>query len=153
MKNTVSLSMIIFLLLIGCSYSETQTMTDPFWTYFVDIYSGQHDVKSPLSTYANVDLTQGTGKRSLLRDNRKFRISRSLLTGGIAKVRNSPYPFIGVPKIIFSLQGVNQNPPADGNTDYGFSCTVHSVTASSFQTTHDIFGADITVLTYMYITI
>ena len=152
MKNTVSLSMIIFLLLIGCSYSGTQTMVDPVWTYFVDIYSGQHDVRSPLPTYANVDLTQGTGRLSLQRDNRKYRITQTLLTGG-SVTKNGQYSFIGVPKIIFSLQGVNQNPPADGDTDYGFSCTVHSVTAATFQTTHDVFGADITVLTYMYLTI
>jgi hypothetical protein len=152
MKNAVFINFILFLFLIGCSYSQTQKMIDPFWTYFVDIYTGQHDIKNPTPALAIVDLTQGTRKFSVTRDTRKYRITQTLLTGG-SVTANNQFSFVGIPKIAFSLQGVNQNAPKDGNTDYGFSCSLFNITPATFQTMHDVFGADITVLSYMYVTI
>jgi hypothetical protein len=147
MKNIAFLIVFLVFVLFGGSYAQVQVKKDPFWTYFIDIYSGQHDVKAPPNDYKDVDLTVGTGRPSVTRDTRKYRIN--YFNGGTVAV-NGLYQFKGIPKIIFSLQGINQGAPANGDTDYGFSCRINQVTASSFSTIHDVFGADISVLTYMY---
>jgi len=93
-------------------------MIDPYWTYFVDIYSGQHDVKSASAVTV---MTVGTGRTYLPRQNRVYRITQTLLNGASA-TKYGDHAFTGIPLMILSLQGVDQAAPADGNTDYGFSC-------------------------------
>jgi hypothetical protein len=132
MAKKILCSALIFILLCGYVCPQTQNMIDPYWTYFIDIYSGQHDVRSPS---ANIILTAGTSNNSLSRQNRRYPITGTF-ANGTSITRNGGFAFQGVPKMILSLQGVNQAAPADGNTDYGFSCTFQSITTTNFVTTH-----------------
>lgn len=101
-------------------------MIDPYWTYFVDIYTGQHDVKVTTTGHvvnpSGTTFTAGsTNQASLSRQNRRSPISGTFVNGTSISRGNS-YAFSSSPRMILSLQGVNQGPPPDGDTDYGFSC-------------------------------
>jgi hypothetical protein len=118
MTNKALCGVLIFIALYGSVFSQTQNMIDPYWTYFIDIYSGQHDVRSPS---ANILLTAGQTNNSLSRQNRRYTITGTFVNTTAINY-GATFAFNAAPKMILSLQGVNQAAPADGDTDYGFSC-------------------------------
>jgi hypothetical protein len=68
MKKSIVFAVLFIALLSTSAYSQMQLSTEPFWTFFFDIWSGQHDVKTPLilptetTETSIVDLTVGTNK-------------------------------------------------------------------------------------------
>lgn len=61
--------------------------------------------------------------------------------------------FTTAPRIILSLLGFKQSAPVDGNTFTGFDVTLSTITTTNFQVIHNIYGAGMSNLNYMYLAI
>ena len=61
--------------------------------------------------------------------------------------------FTTAPRIILSLLGFKQSAPVDGNTFAGFDVVLSTITTTNFQVIHNIYGAGMSNLNYMYLAI
>lgn len=68
------------------------------------------------------------------------------------QVPNSDY-FANPPKVILSLLGYKQLPPANINTYVGFDAAVNNVNTTTFAVIHNIYGATMYYLNYMYLAV
>ncbi len=59
--------------------------------------------------------------------------------------------FTIAPNVILSLLGYKQSPPSDGNTFVGFDIKVTTSTTTSFSVIHNVYGASIAYMNYMYL--
>jgi hypothetical protein len=73
MKKSIVFAVLLIAILSTSAYSQMQLSTEPFWTFFFDIWTGQHDVKTPNlgagppSGTAAINLAVGNGRLSLER--------------------------------------------------------------------------------------
>jgi hypothetical protein len=73
MKKSIVFAVLFIAILSTSAYSQMQLSTEPFWTFFFDIWTGQHVVKTPQtgsgppSGTAAIILTVGNDRLATLR--------------------------------------------------------------------------------------
>jgi len=92
------------------------------------MYSGQHDA---------ANTTQVAGST--------FNCSRALYLAGSGVSYSTP------PKLILSIMGFSQNAPANGDVSVGFDSRILSVTLTTFVTSHNVYGASLSYISFMYL--
>lgn len=92
------------------------------------MYSGQHDA-SNTTKLANTTFT----------DQRQLYLASSGMS------------YSTPPRVILSLMGFAQNAPTSGNISMGFDANIISVTTVNFTSQHNIYGADLYYLSYMFL--
>jgi hypothetical protein len=63
---------------------------------------------------------------------------------------NSTNYFKSPPKVVLSLMGYNQLAPVNSSTFMGFDVNITAIRTTAFDVKHNIFGANLTYLHYMY---
>jgi hypothetical protein len=92
------------------------------------MYSGQHDA---------LNTTQSAGTT--------FTCQRQLYLAGAGISYSTP------PKLILSLMGFGQDSPINGEVSIGFDVSIISINLINFTTQHNVYGADLFYISYMFL--
>lgn len=111
-----------FLILIKCATNV------PVWTVYSQMYSGQHDA---------TNTTKSAGS--------SFTCLRQLYLSGSGMSYSTP------PKLILSLMGFAQDTPSNGDVSVGFDVNIININQVNFTTEHNVYGADLFYISYMFL--